>query len=281
MPQQYRLFLEEECGISGLRELCRVSFQHASPPLEDHIHPDAAEICFLRRGRQVYMVKDEAHYEAYYMESMDVFVTYPNEVHGSGKQPEEKSDLYYLIIDTVNRPERFLGFPDSEAEWVARQINSLPNRLFRGSERIRYLWDELKRHYQAPHPVRIAMLRSAALFLFMEILHCSMYGASQTTEDIQASLEYIEENIGQWLPLSLLADRSGLSLSRFKMKFRSQVGMPPGEYILREKIRRAEEMLVAGHSVTYTAHELDFSSSQHLSTVFKAFTGRQPRDGKR
>jgi len=277
VAQQYRLFLEEECRLTGLRELCRVSFQHASPPLEEHIHPDAAEICFLRRGRQAYTVNEEA----YHMESMDVFVTYPNEVHSSGKQPEEKSDLYYLIVDTVNRPERFLGFPDGEAEWVARQIASLPRRLFRGNERIRYLWDELRRHYQAPHPARIAILRSTALFLFIEILHCSTYSANHTTDDIQSSLEYIMENIGQWLPLSLLADRAGLSLSRFKMKFRAQVGMPPGEYILREKIRRAEEMLAAGYSVTYTAHELLFSSSQHLSTVFKAFTGRQPRDGKR
>jgi AraC-like DNA-binding protein len=156
----------------------------------------------------------------------------------------------------------------------------LPRRLFRGNERIRYLWDELLRHYQTPHAARVAILRATALFLFLEILHCSTYSANRATKDIQSSLEYIAANIGQWLPLSMLAGRAGLSLSRYKMKFRSQVGMPPGEYILREKIRRAEEMLAAGNSVTYTAHELAFSSSQHLSTVFKAFTGRQPRDGK-
>ena len=74
----------------------------------------------------------------------------------------------------------------------------------------------------------------------------------------------------------MLADRYGLSLPRFKAKFRQQMGMPPGEYIMRERIRTAEEMLRQGMGITDVAYSLNFSSSQYFSTCFRRFYGMTP-----
>ena len=74
MKERYQYYLEEECGVLGVRELCMVSFGHATVPLVEHVHPDVIEICFLYRGRQTYQVQGDL----YQMHGMDVFMTYPN-----------------------------------------------------------------------------------------------------------------------------------------------------------------------------------------------------------
>lgn len=275
MAQRKRYLLEQE-RIWGFRELCASSFDQASSPLTDHVHPDAVEICFLCRGQQSYWVGGQ-YYE---MRGLDVFMTYPNEVHGTGRLPEEKSLLYYMIVDTVNSTGRFLGFEGGEAQPLAAQINAIPQRLFRGSERIRLLWDQLFHIYETPDPLRRALLKCCALELLNEIVRCSAQRVTRQTGDIAAAAQYIHTHIEEELPLTGLAQLSGLSLSRFKQKFRVQMGMPPGEYILREKVKRAEELICAGASVTQTAYQLNFSSSQHLSIVFKKYRGISPKQSR-
>ena len=68
-----------------------------------------------------------------------------------------------------------------------------------------------------------------------------------------------------------------LSESRFKARFRREVGLPPGVYILRAKIAAAcTELRQPGTRVTELAHRLGFSSSQYFATVFRRFTGLTP-----
>lgn len=78
------------------------------------------------------------------------------------------------------------------------------------------------------------------------------------------------------LSLRDLATGSGLSLSRFKGRFVSEVGMPPGEYLVSRRIEAAKAFLLSGKSVTEAALETGFSSSQYFATVFRRFTGRAP-----
>jgi AraC-like DNA-binding protein len=55
--------------------------------------------------------------------------------------------------------------------------------------------------------------------------------------------------------------------------------MPPGEYLLRRKVRRAGELLAGGDvSVTEVAQALGFSSSQYFATVFRRYRHQRPSD---
>jgi AraC-like DNA-binding protein len=57
------------------------------------------------------------------------------------------------------------------------------------------------------------------------------------------------------------------------MNFRKQTGLPPHEYIIRQRVEHAKYMLVnTDMSITGIAYKLLFSSSQYFSTVFKRFT---------
>ncbi|NLG26125.1 MAG: AraC family transcriptional regulator [Clostridiales bacterium] len=271
MTVERRVLLELE-GVSGFRELCSVSRDGATPPLMPHIHPDAIEICFLYRGEQDYSVGDEC----FHMRGLDLFMTYPNEVHGSGGAPEEKSVLYWMIVDTVNRTDRFLGFEGGEAAWLAGQLNRIPCRLFRGNVRVRTLWEEMYRLYDRPHPLRTLLLRCCALQLLNEVLCCSRAAARTTTADIRTVLDFVDEHINEWMPVGRLSEVCGLSETRFKQKFREQLGLPPGEYVMREKIRRAEALIRGGELVTTVAHRLGFSSSQYMASVFRKYRGISP-----
>ena len=66
-----------------------------------------------------------------------------------------------------------------------------------------------------------------------------------------------------------------LSESRFKTRFKREMGVPPEEFWLRQKIERAT-VLLKTRNVTEVAHELGFSSSQYFATVFKRYTRVSP-----
>ena len=73
-----------------------------------------------------------------------------------------------------------------------------------------------------------------------------------------------------------LAEMAFLSVSRFKQKFKAELGTSPRNFINFYKIEAAKEMLEQGHSVTETALALNFSSSNYFSSVFHRYTCRSP-----
>ena len=90
-------------------------------------------------------------------------------------------------------------------------------------------------------------------------------------------VERIKSDPGGNYTLTDLAEEAGLSLSRLKSKFKAQIGIAPHEFILRCKVEAAKKVLLdENRSVTDTAMELRFSSSQYFATVFKRFTQQTP-----
>jgi AraC-like DNA-binding protein len=77
--------------------------------------------------------------------------------------------------------------------------------------------------------------------------------------------------------LAELAAEAELSPSRFKSKFKAQIGIAPHEFILRCKMEAAKQMFLERRKTgTDTAMDLGFSSSQYFATVFRRFTRQTP-----
>jgi AraC-like DNA-binding protein len=264
----------EGMGLLGVREFNKRRFNSPSKPLSPHIHPDAMEIVFLYRGEQTYCVDNKE----YHLRGMDLFLTYPNELHSTGVNPEEKSNLYYMIVDTVHNQECFLGINDPHIAYLPQTLNALPVRKYRGNKTIFNLWETIYDVCDSDHPIRETIIRMHMLELLLEIIGCANETQATITPDIKRTANYIREHISEYMTIESLARISELSTSRFKAKFRHQMGMPPGEYIQRERISRAKLMLREGKSVTYIAHELNYASSQHLSNYFKKFVGISPSE---
>jgi len=143
------------------------------------------------------------------------------------------------------------------------------------------LFEGVFRYPQPKMTPRESLAAAVRLQLFLlAVIDCSHTGTEKTlTPDIQRALGYVATNMEGQIALDDLAEAAGLSSSRFKAKFRQQVGLPPGEYVLREKIQRAETLLQdTDESITRIAMRLGFGSSQYFATVFKRFTRKRPGD---
>src|SRR5690606_8976235 len=102
------------------------------------------------------------------------------------------------------------------------------------------------------------------------------------SEEINSVCTFIQENILEQLLLEDLADQTGLSLSRFKHRFKEEIGIPPAEYIVRKKIESSKEMIQStGLAISEIAYNLNFSSSPYFATVFKRFVGMTPLEFRR
>ena len=97
---------------------------------------------------------------------------------------------------------------------------------------------------------------------------------------VQHALEEMQRSTTQRITVADLARRSGLSPSHFATRFRREVGCAPAAYHRRLRLEKAREALGSPENpVLHVAVETGFSSSQHLSTLFRQAFGCTPRQG--
>lgn len=123
------------------------------------------------------------------------------------------------------------------------------------------------------------------LALRMEMLLIKILNGTKQTvkEDHHAGAEIyrkiisvMNENIGENLTISQIADICHISESYLKKIFTKYSGCGAAKYFLRLKISRACTMLLNGASVSKISDALSFGNQQYFSTVFKRETGYSP-----
>lgn len=265
----------KDLGIESIVEIGRLHYHRADPPLARHVHENALEIVYLAKGKQTY----EVYGDEFHLTGGDLFLTYPNEPHGSGGHPEERSLLYWVILslDTTDNP--FLDSHDKEGDLLCEKLKELNTRKCRGSAEISAVVDKLLTVQLSDSPCKKLRIRSLLTeFLFLVISSVEKHaGSNVISSRIQQVKTRIDESVFKTLTLEQLAEHAGLSLSRFKQRFRDETGIPPGEYISRQKIKKAKEMLLKGIAVGTISTRLKFSSSQYFATVFRRYTGVSPK----
>ena len=121
--------------------------------------------------------------------------------------------------------------------------------------------------------LRLQSLLLEYLTLTVEASHRGAQGSASPL--MQRVLQHIEKHLDDPVHVPRLAEIARLSESRFKTRFKHEMGVPPAEFWLRQKIARAM-VLLKTWNVTEVAHELGFSSSQYFATVFKRYTLASP-----
>lgn len=272
-------------GLNGLRVLVKKNFPESKPSLETHYHENAMEICYVTKGTQIYATEDPL--QKYRVSRGMVFLTYPNEPHSTAGMLEEKDvELYFMVIDTVNDLEHFLGFTGIDAKYLAAQLNSL-NRCFYVGMKLKSHLDEMIRLYLEKPPMCSLALRCHAVLAIQELDSAqqrvnSLGSKSTLTLDILRVLNRIEDTLyGAPLSIQEMADYVFMSVPAFKQKFKQQIGTPPFEYQMKRRIEESCSLIESGESVSKIAFELGFSSSQHFSTAFRKHMYVSPREWKK
>ncbi len=104
------------------------------------------------------------------------------------------------------------------------------------------------------------------------------FSRHSSTGGLAAAIQYIQNNLDRHISINELVDEACMSKSTFYRHFGDEFDMSPLEYITRERIVRARELLAdPENTVTSVSHELGFSSTSHFIDTFKEYEGITPK----
>lgn len=128
-------------------------------------------------------------------------------------------------------------------------------------------------------------LRHNELFAFNALEEALLWCDTQNPrhrpldERILRVLEVIGQRLPDPMTVEELAEIATLSVSRFAHLFRQQVGLPPREYLERQRLDAAAQLLeLTNRSVASIAAEVGFENPLYFSTRFRRRAGHSPTD---
>ncbi|MBC2603138.1 AraC family transcriptional regulator [Puniceicoccus vermicola] len=90
-------------------------------------------------------------------------------------------------------------------------------------------------------------------------------------------VERIRRNPASTYSVEEMARSCGLSVSRFSRRFRDLVGLPPNQFMVQERLRTAEMLLLGGNeSIEHIAERLGYRDVYFFSRQFRRHRGVSP-----
>ncbi|SAL03897.1 AraC family transcriptional regulator [Caballeronia arationis] len=95
---------------------------------------------------------------------------------------------------------------------------------------------------------------------------------------LKRAIEYIEDNVGEQISLTDLAERAGLSRMHFAAQFKLATGLSPHAYLTEKRLGAAKSLLAEGRlPIAQIAFAVGFHTQAHFTTVFHKATGLTPK----
>ena len=99
-----------------------------------------------------------------------------------------------------------------------------------------------------------------------------------THQQMRRVMDFIQGNLDQNLSLEVLAQQTGFSPYHFARLFRQTTGESPHQFVLRQRIERAQHLLNEKDvPLAHVALESGFANQSHLTQAFKRHLGLTPR----
>jgi len=262
-------------------QICCVKNRSAQNYLTEHMHVGSFEVVYMFKGKQSYTIDG---YEQL-VSAGQLVISPPNVCHTSGISPQERSYFYYMTISTDTLAALFSEVP-AEAERLLAAFSEQCSKeqkvhTMKFPARIRQVCDSLIAMHGEQDPYINLRVRNAAAELILLTVDSASGETADSkiyTDDIETVKSYIHTHIKEPLSIDQLAQLSNYSKSAFSKKFKQYTGVTAYEYILRNKIELAKQMLLLqSASPAQIAELLSFSSERYFSDVFKRYTTMTPR----
>lgn len=271
--------------VSGLGNFAHCSYSSSAAASPMHYHSDIIEIHCMIKGKKYAQIEQGGFLTEYTYTGNEAFITFPFEIHGNGTQPQAPCEFYAFQVNIAN-PDKMLGLNQEYSHLLCRTLTGLKEH-----RHLKLSPDSL--HYLRTSFACFSKLEQPAIQIGVQQLTCFLFSLAGLTpvcnsqiasvnERIHQAILYLNRHLDEPMQLYELADAAGYSLSRFKVKFKEEVGITPAEYITLQKLEFAKKALENGDiSITDLAHSLGFSSSNYFSSVFKKIMRCTPKDYRR
>jgi RpiB/LacA/LacB family sugar-phosphate isomerase len=95
---------------------------------------------------------------------------------------------------------------------------------------------------------------------------------------LQRVLSHVRENIEKELAVNEMAQVVGMSQYYFSKLFKMSTGTTPHQYVMRQRVERAQELLRETHSALVDiASQVGFETQSHFTSVFRRLVGITPK----
>lgn len=260
-------YKSEERGLTSL-SVYNVGYQRCSvadrwgPGLRDHYllhHVVSGRGSYLAGGKQYAIVPG------------DTFLSYPDTTIAYQPDPDDPWEYYWV------------GFHGSDARMLLRQTDFSLQSPVVSTDFGDDLRDLLLQIYNSSGSQPYAQARMAGgLYLLLAYLmeHASTATASDepSTGYLRYALDFVAGNYSRDISIEEIAHSAGISRSGLYRAFVKHMGVSPVQYLTSLRIRQACSLLQRGDlTVEGVAYSVGFDDALYFSRVFRAHTGRSPR----
>ena len=99
---------------------------------------------------------------------------------------------------------------------------------------------------------------------------------------VKRACEKLESDLGGKFPLQEIAAEFDLSVSHFSRAFRISTGLPPHQWLLRQRVKAAKQLMtVRDLSLSEIAISAGFANQSHFTRVFSSVVGVSPAAWRR
>jgi AraC-like DNA-binding protein len=138
---------------------------------------------------------------------------------------------------------------------------------------------------EALHEGEAAYSLSRAWLMLLIGFLSRCYGRKANSPQLDMRLGRVLASIDRYpmaaVPLRRLAHEAGMSERSFLRYFKKATGFSPADYRIRQRIRRAEELLLAEGRhlpITEVAFRCGFNDSNYFARQFRRVMGKSPRE---
>ncbi|MGB7157966.1 MAG: AraC family transcriptional regulator [Tepidisphaeraceae bacterium] len=285
LPQKHHETFEASTQI--LKELPILGRMHIVEAIPNALradrHAGEYEIHYVVSGTLNFWVGDR-NYE---IRPGMTFLTQPDELHGGVDAILEPGEWYWLRLRFPSGSKPLPELSGATTRKLKRDFAAMNAHLFAGSLQLRSCFARLIEEHRQPSAYGPVMARLILHELLVTVIRdyakASSAGATDSpflSVPIQRAVQWIQVHLMEELPsIDDIAVQVGLSESHFRRRFHEETGFSPLEYVTRQRVLRAKELLHDKRlSITRLAFDLGFQSSGYFAQVFRKMTGMTPSE---
>ena len=258
-----------------------------------HRHEDHYALYVVHSGHGTHQINGHP----YGIARGDIYLAPPGSEHAYRECKNLEVDVFVFQIDLFEEPEvnalralpgfRNLFVIGDEEEWSRHRLHLAPAQWQEIDNQVQTIRRELA-SASGEHATPEAAFLTRYLFfrLLVELArlwsqnpaHQIASNAYHQTE-LADVLQFCEAHYDESLSVPQLAARMFLSPGRFSEIFKKEMGTPPGDYLRRLRLNKAQELLRAEKlSITQIAFQCGFNDAAQFSRAFHATFDITPSD---